>query len=192
MSRDYLAKDPKGAVVAFNEAAQAMESGDEEGAVASWRRALELDPGLIQAALNLITYHQQQDDLRGELDLWDWVLGFDPFHTDHLILQAGALRKSGELNRAIENYLRAIAIYPYFKFWYQELATVYRKLGREQDGEIWDSRGAALDADTAELCYEDGVRHAKEKRWDSARRLPGQSRCEAATLGGAGARRIAR
>ncbi len=168
MATDFRAIDPKNAVVAFNEAATAIEAGNEKAAVAAWERALDLDPGLVQAALNLITYSQRTSDLHRELSLWERVVGFDPFHTDHLVLQAAALRKAGDRGRAIENYRRAIAIYPYFKFWYHELASLLEETGAD-DAPVWRRKGDTLAADEAELCYEDGVGHAKASRWSSAR-----------------------
>ena len=169
MSEEYAPADPKKAILSFNQGANLMAEGDEQSAIASWHEALELDPALIPAAFNLITYYQGKNDLEAELRLWELVLAFDPFDTDNLVLQAAALRKAGQLALAVANYQRAIAIYPYFKFWYHELAQVYRDAGDESEASLWKGRGDSLDADIAEMCYEDGVRHAEEKRWTSAR-----------------------
>lgn len=169
MTDTYAPTDPKGAVIAFNEGAQLISEGDEAGAAAAWHRALELDPALVPAALNLITYYNSRSDHATELKLWDQVIGVDPFDTDHLVLQAAAFRRADQHAEAIQNYQRAISIYPYFKFWYHELAAIYRDLGDQHEAGLWQSRGNGLDADVAEMCYEDGVRHAEEARWTSAR-----------------------
>jgi len=165
----YAPTDPKGAVIAFNEGARLISEGDEAGAAAAWHKALELDPALVPAALNLITYYHSRSDTAAELKLWDQVIGVDPFDTDHLVLQAAAYRRADKHAEAIQNYQRAISIYPYFKFWYHELAGIYRDMGDQHEAGLWQSRGNGLDADVAEMCYEDGVRHAEEGRWTSAR-----------------------
>lgn len=169
MSEGYRPVDAKGAVVAFNEGATAMENGDRLKAIQSWHQALELDATLIPAALNLLTHFQEEGNLAAEAGVWDILLDYDPFDTDHLVLQAAAYRKMQQYSRALENYHRAISIYPYFKFWYQELATIYGELGREEEVNLWHGRGQSLAADEAEVCFEDGVRHAKKERWESAR-----------------------
>ena len=169
MSEEYAPTDPKKAVLTFNKGATLMAEGDESGAVAAWHEALDLDPALVPAAFNLITYYQGTGDLKAELQLWELILAFDPFDTDNLVLQAAAFRKAGLYGEAIANYQRAIAIYPYFKFWYHELAQVYRDAGENGEASLWKGRGDSLDADVAEMCFEDGVKHAAKKRWTSAR-----------------------
>ena len=161
--------DTKAAILAFNAGAQAMERGDEAAAIAAWREALRIDDCLIPAALNLITYYQQLGNLKAQLELWEQVLAYDPFDTDHIVLQAAAFRRAGQARKAVDNYHRAIAIYPYFKFWYHELAGIYRELGEVEEAELWKGRGDSLGADEAEICYEDGVRHVGDERWPSAR-----------------------
>lgn len=169
MTTPHAPADPKGAIIAFNEGANHMATGNEAAAVAAWHKALELDPTLIPAARNLVTYYQRIGDMDTELRLWELVLAFDPFDTDHLVLQAAALKKGGHYPQAIGNYQRAIAIYPYFKFWYHELSHLYAEVGDPSEAALWKGRGDTLDADVAEMCYQDGVRHAKEERWPSAR-----------------------
>ncbi|MBN1946747.1 MAG: tetratricopeptide repeat protein [Bradymonadales bacterium] len=169
MNEGYKPVDPRGAVLSFNQGAQAVEAGDEQTAVRAWQRALELDGALVPAALNLVTYYQKRGDLQGELQYWNHVIAYDPYNTDHLILQAAVLRQLKQYQRALDNYRRAISIYPYFKFWYHELADIYEELGDLREAAAWRQRGDSLQADEAEICYEDGVRHALEGRWESAR-----------------------
>jgi tetratricopeptide (TPR) repeat protein len=161
--------DRRGAVLAFNEGAAAMEAGDEEAAEEAWRRALQLDPSLAPAALNLATLYRNRDQLEAELEMWERIEAYDPFDTDHVVLHAAALRRAGRLREAVDQYKRAISIYPYYKFWYAELAAVYRELGQPEEAGLWEGRGSSLEADEAEICYEDGVRHAHDERWESAR-----------------------
>lgn len=161
--------DTRGAVLAFNEGAAAAERGEEDVAAELWQKALRLDPSLIPAARNLVTFYQNRSESQAELQLWELILAFDPFDTDHLVLQAAAYRRAGQLKRALESYHRAISIYPYFKFWYHELAKIYGDLGEDDEAALWRGRGDSLGADHAEICYEDGLRHVTAKRWTSAR-----------------------
>jgi tetratricopeptide (TPR) repeat protein len=169
VSEGYRPKDSKAAVLAFNEGADAMASGDEVLAVQAWRRALDYDACLIHAAKNLVTYYRKKADVRAELETWEIVLAFDPFDTDNLILQAEAFRRASELEKAVHNYEEAISVYPFFKFWYPEVGDLCEQLGRPEEAERWRERGRSVQADEAEICYEDGLQHVDAKRWESAK-----------------------
>lgn len=156
------------AIRAFNEGVQAMQEGDSDRAAARWSRAAKLDPGMVPAHHNLVVYHEQRGQTREVIASYDAILAFDPFDTQALIRQASAFRRAGDVGRAIQNYERAIAVYPYFRFWYDELATLYDQIGDTESSSIWRDRALTLDTDEAEMAFEDGVRQQREKNYELA------------------------
>lgn len=146
------------AIHAFNEGVRAMQEGDSEAAADAWKRAAELDPGMTPALKNLVVYYEERDKLAEVIAAYDRILAFDPFDTEALVRQASAYHRTGRAEAAIANYEKAIAIYPYFRFWYAELATIYDQIDETDTGEAWRARSMELDANEAEMAFEDGIR----------------------------------
>lgn len=149
------------AIVAFNEGVRQMQAGQQADAVRSWERACELDQHMAPAYHNLIVYYGEQEMWDRVVDCYAALLLLDPFDTRLLVRQAGALRRADRAAEAVQNYQRAIRIYPYFRFWYQELAELLEQVGEGDEAKHWQQRGAALDSDEAEMAWEDGVRHLR-------------------------------
>lgn len=156
------------AIRAYNEGVRAMQAGDSDAAAAAWTRAVELDPGMTPALRNLVVFYEERDRLAEVVQAYDAILAFDPFDTEALIRQASAYRRTGNSSAAIANYEKAIAIYPYFRFWYAELATIYDQIGETDTGELWRERAMQLDSDEAEMAFEDGVRQQRAGNTDLA------------------------
>ncbi len=150
-----------GATIAFNEGVEAMKQGDDATAIAHWERAAGIDQTLVPAIHNLVVYHEGKMQFDRVVDLYDRILRIDPYHTRSLIRQAAALRRSKRINDAIANYQRAIAVHPWFRHWYNELAELYDALGETGIATSWRERGAKLDLDETEMASEDGVRSLK-------------------------------
>lgn len=165
------AVDAAAAVRAYNEGVRAIQEGDSDAAAASWKRAVTLDPGMTPALRNLVVYHEERDQTSEVIRAYDAILSFDPFDTESLIRQASAHRRAGNLGAAIENYERAIGIYPYFRFWYEELATLFDQSDRPDDGELWRQRARDLDSDAAEMAFEDAVRQQREGNAELAKTI---------------------
>ncbi len=149
------------AIEAFNEGVRQMQAGNEADAVRSWERACELDQHMAPAYHNLIVYYGGQDMWDRVVDCYSALLLLDPFDTRTLVRQALAMQRAGRPADAVRNYHRAIRIYPYFRFWYEELAVLLEQLGEGDEAKHWQQRGAALDSDEAEMAWEDGVRHLR-------------------------------
>lgn len=150
------------AVEAFNSGVIAAQRDDLETAVAAWQRALTLDDQLVPAARNLAVFAEEGEQWQRAEELWRAILRVDPFRTEALIRRAVALVRLDELEKAVSCYEDAIAVYPWFRFWYEELAELLDRLGREADARTWRERAGKLDADEAEMAFEDGMRNLRE------------------------------
>ena len=153
--------DVASAIQAYNEGVRAMREGDTDTAAARWKDAASTDPGMIPAMHNLVVYYEERDRTAEVIETYEAMLAYDPFDTDALIRLAAALRRAGRVEEAIARYEQAIAIYPYFRFWYDELATLHDSIGQTDEGETWRTRSQSLACDEAEMAFEDGVRQQR-------------------------------
>ncbi len=149
------------AIASFNEGVRAMQAGDPDAAAQAWMQAVSLDPGMAPAWRNLAIYHEERGNDSAVLDAYVRLLEFDPFDTEALIRGASAARRRGDVAAAIVNYERAIAVYPHFRFWYDELAALCDQAGRTDEGQKWREMGRDHSGDEAEMAFEDGVRQVR-------------------------------
>lgn len=139
----------------YNRGVEAMSAGDLRLAVMSWRQAVETEGALVCARRNLAVAYEELERFEDALEQWTEVLALEPWHTEALVRQASALAAAGRRAEAIANYERALGIYPYFRFWYQELADLLDEDGRPEDALRWRQRGQRIDADEADMALED-------------------------------------
>lgn len=111
----------------------AVEEDDPEEALSAYRRALELDPGLADAHLNLgRLLHESgradeaEDHYRRALETWP------DDATAHFNLGV-ALQDQARLREAAEAYEAAVALDPDFADAYFNAAGVYEELGERED-----------------------------------------------------------
>jgi tetratricopeptide (TPR) repeat protein len=157
------------ATLAFNAGVQAMQQGDDATAVAHWQRATELDATLVPAIHNLIVYHEDREQYEKVADLYDMQIVLNPFDTRALIRQASSLRRLRRYSAAVANYEKAIRIYPWFRFWYEELAQILDEAGQPQLASEWRERAETIDSDEAEMACEDGTLHLRTGNYPLAR-----------------------
>lgn len=156
------------AIHAFNEGVRAMRAGDVDVAVQRWEAALDAYPGMVPAARNLVVYYEEKGDYERVSELYGRMLVFDPYDTEALIRQANALRHLTRLDEAAANYERAISIYPYYRWWYDEFAEILQSMDRAADAAMWRGRASSLGADEAEMAFEDGVKHLRDGNFELA------------------------
>ena len=168
MSAPISAKARTEAIAAFNQGVRAMQEGRSEEAAQLWESAYTTDPTLVPAARNLIVFREERGQYDEVARIYGRLLSEDPFDTESLVRQAAAFSHSEQYDQAVANYERAISIYPYFRFWYEELAEVLDKMGKAEDAALWRDRGNSLDADEAEMAFEDGIRNLKIENYPLA------------------------
>lgn len=144
------------ATLAFNAGVQAMQQGDDATAVAHWQRATELDATLVPAIHNLIVYHEEREQYEKVTDLYGMQIALNPFDTRALIRQAASLRRLRRYSAAVANYEKAIRFYPWFRYWYEELAQLLEEAGQPELAATWRERAHTIDSDEAEMACDDG------------------------------------
>ena len=116
--------------------ASALDDGDDstqEEAAAAYRRALELDPYLVAALINLANIHYSHDELAEAQALYERAIGLEPdFFEAHFNL-GNIYHDLGRLPEAQACYLEALHLNPFYADAHFYLAVTFEKMGLSQD-----------------------------------------------------------
>lgn len=115
------------------DAAIEMEDDDARGARRAYERALELDPGLVDAYVNLGRLAHEGGDPREALRLYQQALSFAPEDALIHFNMAVALEDVQGTSPALSHYQKALELDPSFADAHYNLAGLYEQLGRETD-----------------------------------------------------------
>jgi tetratricopeptide (TPR) repeat protein len=117
-------------------AASALDDGDEatiEQAAAMYRKALECDPGLVAALINLANIHYTQDELVEAQALYERAIGLEgDFFEAHFNL-GNIHHDLGQYNDARGCYETALALNPRYAETHFYLAVTLEKMGLSQE-----------------------------------------------------------
>jgi len=106
-----------------------VESATLEGAIAAYRRAIELEPTLADAHCNLGTAHYNRGERAEARGAYEAALEQDPAHREANFNLANLLEEAGRREAAIAHYKRAVAADPCFADAHLNLALLYEKVG---------------------------------------------------------------
>ena len=114
----------------------ALDDGDEsnlERAAAAYRRALELDPYLVAALINLANVHYSRDEVVEAQALYERAIGLEPdFFEAHFNL-GNIYHDLGRFAEAQSCYREALRLNPLYADAHFYLAVTFEKLGQSQD-----------------------------------------------------------
>jgi tetratricopeptide (TPR) repeat protein len=117
-------------------AGSAFDDGDEsnlERAAAAYRRALELDPYLVAALINLANVHYSRDEVVEAQALYERAIGLEPdFFEAHFNL-GNIYHDLGRFAEAQSCYREALRLNPLYADAHFYLAVTFEKLGQSQD-----------------------------------------------------------
>ena len=117
-------------------AASALDDGDEatrDEAAAAYRKALEVNPYLVAALINLANIHYSHDELAEAQALYERAIGLDSdFFEAHFNL-GNIYHDLGRFPEAQGCYLEALRLNPYFADAHFYLAVTFEKMGHSQD-----------------------------------------------------------
>jgi len=120
----------------FFRAGSALDDGDEaklEEAAAAYRRALELDPFLCPALINLANIHYSRDELVEAQALYERAIGLDPeFFEAHFNL-GNIYHDLGRFPEAQACYREALRLNPFYADAHFYLAVTFEKMGLSQE-----------------------------------------------------------
>jgi thioredoxin-like negative regulator of GroEL len=117
-------------------AASRMDDGDpscRHEVARAYRRALELDPELVPALINLGNLYYSQDELVEAQALYERALGLDPDVFEAHFNLGNVHHDLGRLEEARECYAQAVTLDPTHADAHFYLAVTLEKLGRSQD-----------------------------------------------------------
>jgi tetratricopeptide (TPR) repeat protein len=117
-------------------AASALDDGDEAKlgeAAAAYRKALELDPYLVAALINLANIHYSRDELAEAQALYERAIGLEPdFFEAHFNL-GNIYHDLGRFTEAEACYREALRLNPYYADTHFYLAVTCEKMGLSQE-----------------------------------------------------------
>jgi tetratricopeptide (TPR) repeat protein len=117
-------------------AASALDDGDEstmEAAAATYRKALELDPYLVAALINLANIHYSRDELVEAQALYERAIGLESdFFEAHFNL-GNIYHDLGRFPEAQSCYSEALRLNPFYADAHFYLAVTFEKMGLSQD-----------------------------------------------------------
>jgi tetratricopeptide (TPR) repeat protein len=117
-------------------AASALDEGDEstrEEAAAAYRKALELDPYLVAALINLANIHYSRDELVEAQALYERAIGLESdFFEAHFNL-GNIYHDLGRFQEAQACYREALRLNPFYADAHFYLAVTFEKMGLSQD-----------------------------------------------------------
>jgi tetratricopeptide (TPR) repeat protein len=117
-------------------AASALDEGDDstqEEAAAAYRKALELDPFLVAALINLANIHYSRDELAEAQALYERAIGLEPeFFEAHFNL-GNIYHDLGRFPDAQACYRESLSLNPLYADAHFYLAVTFEKMGLSQD-----------------------------------------------------------
>jgi tetratricopeptide (TPR) repeat protein len=139
-----------------------------EEAIASFTKALEIDPGIFLAHSNLGTALAALGRHDEAVACYREALMLKPdYGVAHNNL-GNALKTLGRLDDAVESYTRALKIKPDFMEAHRSLGVTLRDMGRQEEVSAQFSRALQLDPDDAEMHNSLGVALNNLGRHDAA------------------------
>ena len=141
--REALAAEAKSAPVRdtalaeeYFRAASALDDGDarkQDEAAAAYRKALELDPYLVAALINLANIHYSHDELVEAQALYERAIGLEPdFFEAHFNL-GNIYHDLGRFGEAQACYGEALRLNPFYADAHFYLAVSFEKMGRSEE-----------------------------------------------------------
>jgi Tfp pilus assembly protein PilF len=129
---------------------------NQEKASAAYRKALESDPHLVPAIINLANIHYASDELIEAQALYQHAVGLDPLVFEGHFNLGNIHHDLGRFAEAESYYRRALSLCPGYPEVHLYLAVVLEKSERPADARIhWQSyRNLAPDGEWAELARE--------------------------------------
>ena len=119
----------------FRTAAQLDDGGEsaQEEAAAAYRKALELDPYLVAALINLANIHYSRDELAEAQALYERAIGLESdFFEAHFNL-GNIYHDLGRFPEAQACYRHALGLNPYFADAHFYLAVTFEKMGSSHE-----------------------------------------------------------
>jgi Flp pilus assembly protein TadD len=117
-------------------AGSALDDGDEstqEDAAVAYRKALELDPFLVPALINLANIHYSRGETIEAQALYTRAIGLEPdFFEAHFNL-GNIYHDLGRFQEAQACYLEALHLNPFYADAHFYLAVIFEKMGQSQE-----------------------------------------------------------
>lgn len=152
----------------LDEARQLVEQGMDDAALATLSLAIQENPRLTAAYLEIASIHQRRGDYGQAEERYDQAARIEPNNFDAQYGSALAKHLAGKLRAAVRVYLRALTLQPDSFDANRDLSAAYLQLGESAQALPYAMRSTRLDPDSQPAWSNLAVAFAMQGRWDGA------------------------
>lgn len=142
-------------------------------------KAVRSDRGVIEAVIKTGETHYANDDYEKAIELYQFVIGFNPFRDSEIYWRIGLVyKKMGDPHKAMESFERAVAANTDSTDALQSLAEVlYYQLNERRRAEIFqdlvDAKGNTYhgEKELGDVCYKYGNYTRAKTKYEAAARI---------------------
>ncbi|MDB4349746.1 tetratricopeptide repeat protein [Omnitrophica bacterium] len=146
-------------------------AGENEKAIASYKKAIEVDPEHVESYTNLgIIYNSTGKDEEA-IALYKKAVELNPDHAQAYNSLGIAYRSIGKDEEAITSYNKAIEINPAYEEAYSNLGNAYYNIGEEGKAIEFSDKAIKINPDHAEVCNNLGALYYKMGKYNEAMAL---------------------
>jgi protein O-mannosyl-transferase len=166
--RDNLAKNPEAWMAHNNLGGLLMRKGDISDAVAHFKQAVQIEPGLAGAHYNLGNALAREGNAPEAIQHYEEALRIKPDFAEAHYNLGVALMGQAKLTEAIEHYQQALRIKPDFAEAHGDLGFVLQQMGRTQEAAAEYEQALQIRPDYVEAHYNLGFAFEKLGRMTEA------------------------
>jgi len=117
----------------FNRGHKALSGGDNKNAIASFSKAIEIDPDSVEARNNLGVAYFNQSNNQKAMEYFQKAHDMDPKSPEVLYNLGITMRGAREFEKAIDCYQKAIELDPEFYAAYNNIGVAYMNLDKNEE-----------------------------------------------------------
>ena len=155
--RHSLEATPRSAVLEENLGVVLRDSGDSDGALSAFLKAVALKPDYAGAIAAIADIHAAQGNRAQAIDEYQKSLSIAPNDPKTLLNSAAALQQAGRTAEAEAQYRQVIALVPNDSAAYVDLESLYIQAGRHEDAIAMYKQAIAVNPNAANAYFDLGV-----------------------------------
>ncbi|MEM8782269.1 MAG: tetratricopeptide repeat protein [Planctomycetota bacterium] len=152
----------------LDDAQRLLEEGLDDAALATLGLAVEENPRLTEAYLQIASIHKDRGDYLLAEEQYDTAVRVDPDNFDALYGGALVRQLGGKLREAVGQYLKALMVDPQSFLANRDLSSAYLQLGEPRQALPYAIRSTRLDPDDQPAWSNLAVSYAMLGQWQGA------------------------
>jgi tetratricopeptide (TPR) repeat protein len=142
--------------------------GNFEAAIAAYQKAIEIDPGALQAHFELASIFLQLNQPQAVIHYCQQIIAIDPLHAEAHWMCGVALTQVNSLDEAISHLHQAIAFKPDYANAFSSLGAIYVLQGKLDEAIAYLQRGRVFAPNSVDLLYNLAGALKQKEKWYEA------------------------